>query len=264
MLTVQRMKPNFSEFEKIKNGNLIVGCDDDSFVVDYLEHVLKFNSNNIKTFDRENDYTTEFERKKIAAAFLELPYEKLFLNQYCKSYTGTKATYRFGGLGFAFQKGSPIAADFSKEILRLSENGRITELEERWFAPSPECSSNAPDNDVESLNLRSFKGIYIISAVISTICSLLFLIRSLRNSRHHKEANEDNVTLGGKGGPSKGDSIAKYFYNGAKTRVPRRASTFAQALDTDKLSFSRYEYASSSDNLEIHHDSSSQAEIEMP
>ena len=100
MLTVQRMKPNFSEFEKLKKDKLNVGCDDDSFVQQYLQDVLGFDHDKIKVFNRENNYTTEFERNSIAAAFLELPYERLFLNQHCKSYSGSKATYRFGGLGF--------------------------------------------------------------------------------------------------------------------------------------------------------------------
>ncbi|KAH8493816.1 hypothetical protein H0E87_020540, partial [Populus deltoides] len=64
----------------------------------------------------------------------------------------------------AFQKGSPFAADFSREILCLSEDGNITLSEENWFVPSHECSTSASNNNVESLSVRSFKGIYIVSA----------------------------------------------------------------------------------------------------
>jgi ionotropic glutamate receptor len=299
------MKPNFSQFEKLKNDKLNVGCNNESFVQEYVRDVLGFDHDKIKVFNPENDYTTEFERNSIAAAFLELPYERLFLNQHCKSYSGTKATYRFGGLGFvsikctailfslhydvrnlfkdlkhgeaislnvslllikyydinllhlqAFQKGSPFAADFSREILCLSEEGNITLLEEKWFAPSPECSTSATNNNVESLSLRSFKGIYIVFAAISTICFLLFLFRLLRNSRPHHEADGGHLTPRGKSG-------TKYFYNGEKTRVPRRASTFAQALDKDEWGSTKWEYVSNSDNLENNY-GSPQAEIEMP
>ncbi|KAL3576156.1 hypothetical protein D5086_021439 [Populus alba] len=195
MLTVQRMQPNFSQFEKLKNDKLNVGCNNESFVQEYVKDVLGFDHDKIKIFNPENDYTTEFERNSIAAAFLELPYERLFLNQHCKRYTGTKATYRFGGLGFAFQKGSPFAADFSREILCLSEDGNITLLEQKW------------------------------------------------NSRPHHEADGGHLTPGGKSG-------TKYFHNGEKTRVPRRASTFAQALDKDEWGSTKWEYVSNSDNLE--------------
>ncbi|KAJ6707135.1 GLUTAMATE RECEPTOR [Salix viminalis] len=202
MLTVQRMEePNFSEYKIFQTKHLTVGCDNDSFVQNYLER--------------------------------------------------------------AFQKGSPIASDFSRAILRLSEKGTLKTLEERWFAPSPECSPTATNNNVERLSLGSFKGIYIVSATISTICFLLVLIPLVRNSRNHQEANEGNVTPSGKSGASKGGEVSKPFYNGDKTRIPRRASTFTQALDTDRWGSSRWERVSNSDNLENHHEDSSQAEIEM-
>ncbi|KAG5247028.1 glutamate receptor [Salix suchowensis] len=264
MLTVQRMEePNFSEYKSFQTKHLTVGCDNDSFVQNYLKSVLGFEKDHIKIIGHENDYPTEFEKKTIAAAFLELPYEKVFLDKYCKRYTGTKGEHRFGGFGFAFQKGSPIASDFSRAILLLSEKGTLKTLEERWFAPSPECSPTATNNNVERLSLGSFKGIYIISASISTICFLLVLIPLVRNSRNHQEANEGNVTPSGNSGASKGGEVSKPFYNGDKTRIPRRASTFAQALDTDRWGSSRWERVSNSDNLENHHEDSSQAEIEM-
>ncbi|KAF9672419.1 hypothetical protein SADUNF_Sadunf11G0039700 [Salix dunnii] len=241
-LTVQRLEPNFSEFQKLKNNKLNVGCDNDSFILEYLEDVLGFDNDKIKLFNLENDET--FERNKIVAAFVELPYGKLFLNQYCKSYTSTRSTYRFGGFGFAFQKGSPIAADFSREILRLSEDGNITSLEEKWFVPLHGCLTSASNKNAESLSLNSFKGIYIVSAAISAICFLLSLIRLLRNSRPHQEAS------GGLLSPGSGFRATEKFYYGEKTKVPRRASTFAQALDKDERGSPKWEYVSHSDNFQ--------------
>ena len=100
MLTVQRMKPNVTDIEWLKRTNLKVGCDGDSFVRKYLEDVLKFRSDNILNFDSEYKYEGEFKNNSIVAAFLELPYEKVFITRYCKGYTATTPTYRFGGLGF--------------------------------------------------------------------------------------------------------------------------------------------------------------------
>ena len=145
----------------------------------------------------------------------------------------------------AFQKGSPIAADFSREILSLSEDGYLTKLEEKWFVPLHGCSRNSTtNNNAESLSLRSFKGIYIVSAAISAICFLLSLIRLLRNSRPHQEA--DGVLLS----PGSGFRATEKFYYGEKTRVPRRASTFAQALDKDERGSPKWEYVSNSDSFE--------------
>ena len=100
MLTVKRLKPSVTDIEWLKRNNLKVGCDGDSFVRKYLEDVIEFRSENILNVDSEYKYQGEFKNNGIAAAFLELPYEKVFTARYCKGYTATTPTYRFGGLGF--------------------------------------------------------------------------------------------------------------------------------------------------------------------
>jgi ionotropic glutamate receptor len=81
----------------------------------------------------------------------------------------------------AFQKGSPIARDFSESILRLLEDGKLTPLEDEWLTPSNECSVNVTSNSTEHLSLQSFWGLYLIYGVISTFCFLLSLIRPITN-----------------------------------------------------------------------------------
>ncbi|KAJ6333440.1 hypothetical protein OIU77_009334 [Salix suchowensis] len=212
-LTVQRMEPNFSDFQKLKNDKLNVGCDNDSFILKYLEDVLGF----------ENNFSS-IDIVKVTPA--QDPHTDL------------------EGFGFAFQKGSPIAADFSREILSLSEDGNITKLEEKWFVPLNGCSRNSTtNNNAESLSLRSFKGIYIVSAAISAICFLLSLIRLLRNSRPHQVADGHLLS------PGSGFRATEKFYYGEQTRVLRRASTFAQALDKDERGSPKWKYVSNSDNF---------------
>ncbi|KAJ4976300.1 hypothetical protein NE237_001406 [Protea cynaroides] len=101
MLTVQRLKPTVSEIEYLKRSNSIVGCDGESFIMKYLVDVLGFKRDNIKSIKSEYDYPEEFERGNIKAAFLEVPYKKVFLSEYCDRYTTTsEPVYRFGGWGF--------------------------------------------------------------------------------------------------------------------------------------------------------------------
>jgi len=100
MLTIQKLRPNVTNIEFLKANNLKIGCDGDSFVRNYLENVIKFKPENIVNVSSEDQYPGEFRSNNIAAAFLELPYEKVFLNKYCKGYTATIRTNRFGGLGF--------------------------------------------------------------------------------------------------------------------------------------------------------------------
>lgn len=91
-----------------------------------------------------------------------------------------------------FQKGSPIARDFSKAILYLSENGKLKALEDEWLTPLDECSTNKTSSKTQSLSLQSFWVLYLISFATSTICFLLSLICSEINHQKHQHAYEGN------------------------------------------------------------------------
>ncbi|KAG2668359.1 hypothetical protein I3760_15G156800 [Carya illinoinensis] len=194
MLTVQQLQPTFTDIQWLKKNNLKVGCSGNSFVKEYVENVLKFSPENIMDVKNEYKYLEEFQSNNIAAAFLELPYVKVFLNKYCKGYSGTMPINRYGGLAFAFQKGSPIVKDFSEAILNLSESGDLKSLEDQWLTPPHECSTNLNSNTSNSLRLQSFLVLYLVSFSTSTICLLLSLIHFLINHRRHQDAYEGNVT----------------------------------------------------------------------
>jgi len=86
-----------------------------------------------------------------------------------------------------FQKGAPIARDFSEAILTLAENGKLKTLEEDWLTPSTECSTNSASPETESLTLAKFLGLYIICVATSTICILLALLRKYFHNHNHYE-----------------------------------------------------------------------------
>ncbi|KAM3748285.1 hypothetical protein ACB098_05G096700 [Castanea mollissima] len=228
MLTVQKLQPNVTDIDWLKMNNLKIGCDGDSFVRNYLENVLKFKPENIVNVSSEDRYTSEFKSNNIAAAFLELPYEKVFLNKYCKGYTATIRTNRFGGLGFVFPKGSPIARDFSKAILKLSENGETKLLEDEWLTPSHECSTNITSNEPESLGLQSFGVLYLISFATSTICLFLSLIRLTICRQQHQDATKGNATPDEEIVWKVAFKLVRDFY----IRNPGRATTLANTSDT--------------------------------
>lgn len=80
-----------------------------------------------------------------------------------------------------FQKGSPIARDFSKAILTLSENNQLKLLQDKWVgSPSKDCadSDSRKADEVESKRLRidSFYVLMLISAGVSIVCALIVLI----------------------------------------------------------------------------------------
>ncbi|KAK7332001.1 hypothetical protein VNO80_28747 [Phaseolus coccineus] len=183
MLTVKKLQPNVTDIEWLKRNNMKIGCDGDSFVRSFLEKVEKFHHENIIDVTDEYKYDDVFQNNTIAAAFLELPYEKVFFTEYCDRYTGSSPRTRFGGLGFMFQKGSPVARDVSKAILHMSEKAELKRLEEKWLITSSKCSNMTSDtNDTESLKLRSLWILYVISGATSTICLLLSTIHTLVKS----------------------------------------------------------------------------------
>ncbi|KAI5447870.1 hypothetical protein KIW84_015352 [Lathyrus oleraceus] len=192
LLTVQKLRSD-RDIEWLKQNNLSVGCDNTStFVKDYLIQVYKFSTHQVVEVGDEQDTLDKFKNKKISALFAESPYEKVFLNKYCKEYTSTTAAYKFGGLGFVFQKDDPMAKDFSEAILTLAENGKLKDLENIWLTPSNKCSNNSPSpEETESLTLDKFWGLYVICAATSTICLLLALLKKrLRNHNHYEEADQ--------------------------------------------------------------------------
>uniref|UniRef100_A0A2N9GFS4 Glutamate receptor n=1 Tax=Fagus sylvatica TaxID=28930 RepID=A0A2N9GFS4_FAGSY len=230
MLTVQKLQPNVTDIEWLKMNNLKIGCDGDSFVRKYLENVIKFKPENIVNVSSEDLYPGEFKSNNIYAAFLELPYEKVFINKYCKGYTATIRTNRFGGLGFVFPKGSPIARDFSKAILKLSENGETKFLEDEWLTPSKECSTNITSSEPESLGLQSYWVLYLISFATSTICLLLSIFRSIICPQQHQGPVEGNATRDEESTLKEVVKLLRDFY----IKNPGTAATQAETSNTNE------------------------------
>ncbi|KAL9325270.1 hypothetical protein ACSQ67_005915 [Phaseolus vulgaris] len=213
MLTVQRLRPNVTDIECLKKNNMKIGCDGDSFVRTYLEQVEDFKPENILHINSEYSYEDAFKNNTIAAAFLEVPYEKVYISKYCKGYSAFVPTIKFGGLGFMFQKGSPVAKDFSRAILKLLEQGELKKLEDKWLN-TDECFNNSTSDRTQSLRLGSFWVLYVLSGVTSTICFLLYTIQSLKSS--HKlqhEAEERNGNLSDESQWKRILVIAKHIYS---------------------------------------------------
>ncbi|GMY37628.1 glutamate receptor 2.9-like [Fagus crenata] len=254
MLTLRQLEPD--DIEWLKKNNLKVGCNN-LFVKNYLVNVFEFKQQNI-VMVRSREYQEQFKSNNIAAAVLEIPYKEIFLNKYCNGYTSTiLRSEGFGGLGFVFQRGSPLTRYFSEAIVKLLEDGTIMSLEDKWLNPSNECSVNITSSEPESLNLKSFEVLYLISFATSTICLLLSLIRLFISRQQHQEASEGNLTPGEESAWKKTVRLVRYFY----IKNPGRAPTLADTSDVNDCS-SRWEFSSTIDTLE-HIQSSPPAENEM-
>lgn len=100
MLTIQRLEPTVTNIETLQRANAPVGYGKGSFVDRYLEEVLHFRVENIRNYSTPDDYAEALRNQEIAAAFLEVPFVKIFLARFCNEFMTSGPTYKVGGFGF--------------------------------------------------------------------------------------------------------------------------------------------------------------------
>lgn len=176
ILNSKKFEPNVSDGK--------VGCDNNSFAVKYLQDVLGYKPEQIVLTRHVDEYADNFERGIIESAYLETESLRVFLADH-DGYTVYGDSYNFGGLGFVFPKGSPLADDFSHAILELLENGAIKELENKWFSLSfTSCPRADTNRDSYRLGLESFWALFLITGAVSTIVVFVFKARLLPRYGH--------------------------------------------------------------------------------
>ncbi|KAJ6360792.1 hypothetical protein OIU77_004752 [Salix suchowensis] len=161
------------DVEALRSTGAKLGCDGGSFVVAYLRDVLKIHPDNIVRIYSEDDYAQALVNEEIAAAYLEVPYLKVFLAKYCKGFTTSGPIYKVGGFGFVFQRSSPYLPDISEAIVKVVESGTLKDLENS-LTSSYKCLASDSSDDHHRLRVSSFLGLFGISVGISTFALLLF------------------------------------------------------------------------------------------
>ncbi|PIA30588.1 hypothetical protein AQUCO_05500121v1 [Aquilegia coerulea] len=184
MFTVSRLEPSMINVEFLKRTNAVVGCNGNSFIVRYLVDVVGFKKENVKRIDSVDHYPIAFQNKDIAAAFFVTLHAKVFIMKNCERYTMAGPTYKLGGFGFVFPKGSPLAFDISEAILKATEGGEIQMLEDNMLS-SNNCS-NSPNKIGETsvLGLTTFRVPFILSA---SVCAVTMLINVVLGHRAYRE-----------------------------------------------------------------------------
>ncbi|KAK3431295.1 hypothetical protein EUGRSUZ_E03161 [Eucalyptus grandis] len=187
MLTLQKLKPTVTTMELLRISKAKVGCDPDAFICKYLTDTLNFSMGVIVHVRNGANYEDEFRSGNISALFLESPYERAFFTKYCSGYVAIRQNYIFGGFGFVFQKGSPLAANFSEAILKLSESGEMKTLEDEWFRP--QCTMRNFTSDTPRLGLNSFWALYVLTIATSTGCFLFACLCTRRNRQDREQGS---------------------------------------------------------------------------
>lgn len=97
MLTFQGIQ---TAADTLRGTNAKIGCDNGSFVANYLANVLHFDRSNIQQFASGDAYPDALTRKEIGAVFLRVPFAKLLVAKHCGKVVITGPTYDVGGFGF--------------------------------------------------------------------------------------------------------------------------------------------------------------------
>ncbi|GLU17175.1 hypothetical protein SLE2022_335680 [Rubroshorea leprosula] len=184
LLTVQQLQPTVTDVNELLRKKENVGYQVGSFVQEIVQG-LKFHPSRIKTYNStehlEELFTKGSANGGITAAIDEIPCLKLFLAQHCNKYTTlTTPTFKTGGFGFVFPKGSPLVADVSRAILEVIERDRTRKIENP-LQNETICSSTL--GSANSLSLRSFWGLFLIAGVVGVLALVYFVAMFLYEQR---------------------------------------------------------------------------------
>ncbi|TKY54620.1 Glutamate receptor 2.8 [Spatholobus suberectus] len=179
ILTLDQLRPSVLNVNDLKKGGYYVGYQTGSFIYDVLVKQFKFDPSKLKPYSNSSDYhhalSIGSQGGGVEAIFDEVPYLKVYLQEYGSNYILVGPRYRNDGFGFAFPLNSNLTAHFSRAILKVTESDSMNEIEEKYFGknviggedPSAQMSSGT-----QSLTFHSFAGLFLITG-IATFLALL-------------------------------------------------------------------------------------------
>ncbi|XP_015576348.1 glutamate receptor 3.6 isoform X2 [Ricinus communis] len=164
ILTVQQLSSPIKGIDTLKESKDRIGYQQGSFAREYLINELDIDESRLVPLVLPDDYAKALKdgpgKGGVAAVVDERAYMELFLSTRCEfSIIGQEFTKN--GWGFAFPRDSPLAVDMSTAILKLSENGDLQRIHDKWLTRSA-CSSTSTKLEVDRLQLRSFWGLFLI------------------------------------------------------------------------------------------------------
>ncbi|PON89450.1 Ionotropic glutamate receptor [Trema orientale] len=187
LLTVQQLQPTITDVKQLIMNNESVGYIDGSFVHGILLKHLGFSQSQLRIYKSPEECDELFSKKKadggIAAAFDEYPYMKFLLARYCSKYTLLEPTFKTGGFGFVFPKGSPLVSDVSRAILTVTEEKTMKNIENKWFGSQTSCPDPNTQVSSNSLGLESFWGLFLIVGIASLSALVIYVATFLYEHR---------------------------------------------------------------------------------
>ncbi|KAG5521888.1 hypothetical protein RHGRI_034198 [Rhododendron griersonianum] len=195
MLTVQKLQPSVTDIMDLKMNEEYVGYQTGSFVYGLLKRET-FNPSKLRNYSTFEEYDEALSTRSVAAIIDEVPYIMLFLAdpKYCTKYTMVGPIFKTVGFGFAFPKGSPLVPDVSRAILNATEGGKLTQIQHQWFGEEATCAEQDGAKVTSgSLDIESFKGLFLVAATSSSFALILFLSIFLYDNRVILASNNSSL-----------------------------------------------------------------------
>ena len=85
-------------------------------------------------------------------------------------------TFYKRGYGITMPKGVPYLEDFTLEILKLRDNGWITQKSVKWLTTS-NCPSSAASSETVSITVRQLAGVFVISGAFICVAILAAIVQ---------------------------------------------------------------------------------------
>ncbi|KAI3515041.1 hypothetical protein L1887_13790 [Cichorium endivia] len=188
ILTVQKLSSPIEGINSLISSKDPIGYQESSFVKNYLVEELGISDTRLVPLNLPQDYEKALNdgpnNGGVVAVVDERPYVELFLSTRCQfSIVGQEFTNN--GWGFAFPRDSDLAVDISSAILKLSENGELQRIHDKWLIQSA-CSSQGSKSSVDRLELKSFKGLFFICGLACFLALLIYLVLVIYQYTKHK------------------------------------------------------------------------------
>ncbi|XP_039797708.1 glutamate receptor 2.5-like [Panicum virgatum] len=133
MMTVRQLQPAVVDLNQLISNGDYIGYQSGSFVKDLLKS-LNVDERKIRGY-RTDQYAEALMKGSwnggVAAIVDEIPYLKLFMSKHCRNHSIIGRVYKTGGFGYVFPKGSPLVADVSRAILKVTEGDEIVGIERK-------------------------------------------------------------------------------------------------------------------------------------
>ncbi|KAL8055716.1 hypothetical protein ABFX02_04G073800 [Erythranthe guttata] len=178
VLTVEQIKLSKSDY---------IGYSGSSFIQGITVSNLNFNDNRLKPYRSPEEYDEALRKGSknggVSAIAEELPYLKIFIARFPRDYIILESSLTSNGFGFAFPKGSPLVHDMSKAIAELREEGKLVQLEKKWFSSRSELLYQDDESILDKadpLGMDNFFGLFYISGVSIIIAVFVFLVFLIR------------------------------------------------------------------------------------